>query len=54
MFKKPDSFDLEQDSEDDLYEMDLEFGAKVDYYDDEINSWMSGTIINSIGESSIT
>jgi len=49
MYKKPESEDPEPESEDDLYEVDLEAGTKVDYLLSTYK-WVSGTILVSLGE----
>ena len=50
MFKKPETEFDEPESESDLYEEDIETGSKVDFFDYDTYKWVSGTVINSLGE----
>ena len=50
MFKKPETEFEDPESESDLYEVDIEIGSKVDFFDYDTYKWVSGTVINSLGE----
>ena len=50
MYKKPETEFDEPESESDLYEEDIETGSKVDFFDYDTYKWVSGTVINSLGE----
>ena len=46
---KETEFD-DPESESDLYEEDIQTGSKVDFFDYNSYKWVSGTVINSLGE----
>lgn len=51
MHKKPDEFiDPDLESEDDLYENELEAGAKLDFIPSGSYKWSSGTVVLSLGD----